>query len=225
MKKDIHGLLRLGFGLLSLISFSATAALVEYRGSKSMVIDGVERNVALSLTIDNEFPLFHATLQHMYDNYPPSAHVDEYYGGFDIHNSSLNIEGAAPITGSGGTFFVWVTDIVSTGSGYDFDISALQLFTEDVVTDWSQHSRIQFLEDSGEPYRWDSWWGDSPTNDLPALMGVTRLDVMGAGEYSGWYNLAADPLLLRPVPLPAAAWLFSCGLMSLLGVVRRNKRR
>jgi hypothetical protein len=220
MNKVMRGMLGLAFGLLSLTSFSTNAALVEYRGSTTAVVNGVGRNLTLSLTIDNEFPLYGPTLQHMYDNYPSSADIDRYYGYFAIYNSSLSLEGVAPVTGTSGDFNIWVTDIDMVNGGYD--TSTLRLVPEDVVTDWSQHTRFRFLEDSGEPFVWDSWWGDSPTNDLPPLMELTSLDVIGVGANSEYHSMGFQQLLLRPVPLPAAAWLFGCGLMGLLGVVRRS---
>jgi hypothetical protein len=219
MEKSMRGRLGLVFGLLSLTSLSVNAALVEYRGSTSAVVNGVERNLTLSLTIDNEFTPFGQTLQYMRDHYPSTAGIDQYYGYFVINNSSLSLEGAAPVTGTSGQFHIWVTDIVD-GGGYD--TSTLRLETEDVVTDWSQHTRFQFLEDSGEPFVWDSWWGDSPTNDLPPLMELTRLDVLGVGADSEYHSMDFQQLQLRPVPLPAAAWLFGCGLVGLLGVMRRS---
>jgi hypothetical protein len=218
MKRNNRRLLGFTFGILSLSPITVSAALVEYSGSRSLVIDGVERDVSLSITIDDAFNMSHSTVQYMYDHYSPDIMVNGYYGYFDLHNSELNIDGSEPITGNSGKYYIWVTG----ATGRDDDVSALRLETEDVVTDWSQHSRIQFLDELGEPYDWSSWWGDAPTNELPPLLGVTRLDILAAGDNSGYYYLDSDPMLLRPVPIPAAVWLFGSGILGLLGVARRN---
>jgi hypothetical protein len=215
MKKSIQGILGITLGLVSLVPTCATAALVEYSGSRDVVYNGVERNVSLSITIDDDFNLGHSTVQHMHDNYPPQATVEMYYGYFDIVNADLNVEGAEPITSDSGRYYVWVSDA-------DPNLSAFTLQTEDVVTDWSDHSRIQFLDESANPYDWSSWWGDAPTNDLPPLLGVNRLEVRGAGEFSTSLYFETDPLYLHPVPIPAAAFLFSTGLIGLLGAARRR---
>jgi hypothetical protein len=216
MKKSTQGCLGIALGIFSLVPTCTTAALVEYSGSRNLVYNGVERNVSLSITIDDNFNLAHSTVQYMHDNYPPQARVDMYYGYFDIVNADLNIAGAEePITSDSGRYYVWVSDT-------DPNLSAFTLQTEDVVTDWSDHSRIQFLDESASPYDWSSWWGDAPTNDLPPLLGVNRLEVRGAGEFSTSLNLYSDPLYLHPVPIPAATLLFGSGLIGLLGAARRR---
>ena len=222
MKKELKNILGVALGMAALTPTYATAALVEYSGFRNMVIGGVERRVSLSITINDEFREGNPTVQYMRDNYPPYASIDRYYGYFDIHNAEVNIEGAAPVTSDSGRFYIWVTDLDYTG-GSGYDLSSLRLETEDVVTDWSSNSRIQFLDESASPYDWASWWGDTPSNDLPTMLDVNRLDLLGAGDYSGYYNLYEDPFLLRPVPIPAAAWLFGSGMIGLLGVVRRRK--
>jgi hypothetical protein len=222
MIKKVQSLLGLALGSLALVPITSSAALVEYSGASSVVINGVEQNVSLSLTIDDNFHMSHSNVQHMYDNYPASAAIDAYYGYFDIHDSALSIEGTSPVTGSSGKFYIWVTDSLNNGGDHTHDTSALRLETEDVVTEWSDHSRIEFLDQEAEPYDWSTWWGDTPSNELPPVLGVRTLDFRHP-DGGGHVYLGDDTLLLRPVPVPAAIWLFGSGLLGFLSLQRRKK--
>ncbi|MEW8626717.1 MAG: VPLPA-CTERM sorting domain-containing protein [Candidatus Thiodiazotropha sp.] len=221
--RKIQSLFGLAIGLIVLSPNVLFAAVIEYSGSRNMEVRGVERSVSISLSIDDAMHWGRPTVQYMYDNYPPHAEIDYYYGYFDILSSELNIDGFDPMTGTNGRFYIRVTDWDPSVSGSVNDLSLLRLETEDVMPGWGgTHSRIRFLDDSGEPFDWSSWWGDSPTNDLPPLLGVNRLDVL-TEELTGHYRMDEDPFLLHPVPLPAAVWLFGAGLIGLFGMTKRAK--
>jgi hypothetical protein len=63
------------------------------------------------------------------------------------------------------------------------------------------------------------WGGISDVH----LADGTLLSGYGIGSQSGFdWNSAYSP---SPVPVPAAVWLFSSGLLSLVGVARRKVRK
>jgi hypothetical protein len=219
MKRNTKQLFGCAISLAILIPSSISAALVEYRGSRNMLLNGVEQNVTLSLTIDDEFQGGATTVQYMYDNYPSTAAIDHYYGYFNIDNVELAIEGSAPKTNNSGEMYIWVSDLGATG----YDLEALRLLTEDMDTDWGGHSRIEFLDQSSEPYDWAAWWGYSPTNALPPLMSVSELDLTYSGFTDEFNGANFDGMILSPVPIPAAVWLFAPGLIGFLSAARRKK--
>jgi hypothetical protein len=76
--------------------------------------------------------------------------------------------------------------------------------------------------ESANLYDRATWWGNNPTNYLPPLLSINRLDLTNAGENSTYINLDENPILLRPIPLPTAFWLFTSGLIILVSVTSRT---
>jgi hypothetical protein len=147
-------------GIAIFTPMSSPAAIIEYAGSRDMDINGANRYVSLSMSIDDNFHESSQTVQHMHDNYPPTARIDQYFGNVD--NESANLYDRA------------------------------------------------------------TWWGNNPTNYLPPLLSINRLDLTNAGENSTYINLDENPILLRPIPLPTAFWLFTSGLIILVSVTSRT---
>jgi hypothetical protein len=73
---------------------------------------------------------------------------------------------------------------------------------------------------AGAPTKNQLWMLASTDGDGDGVMGIP---MASGGPFAGYnFNFNAN---LTAVPLPAAAWLFGSGLLGLVGIARRGKRR
>ncbi len=207
-----------------LLPSSISAALVEYSGSGVRLVDGIERNISISLTIDDEF---HSpwgwSLERISDHFPSGTHLDREYGRFDIHAATVSIDGIAvdgsgPVTKPARAIDMYITNYVGFEDGEAiYDVSALRPYIDLIATDWGVYGSGKFLDESGNDYDWASWWGDNPTYDLPPVLGISRIDE----RLFGGYPPELIMLYPHPVPIPAAIWLFGSGLLGFFKLAKR----
>jgi hypothetical protein len=69
-----------------------------------------------------------------------------------------------------------------------------------------------------------TWMLASVDGNGDGVMGIP-MAVGGPIEgYNANFNANLVPVIVDPIPIPAAAWLFGSGLLGLVGVMRRNKK-
>lgn len=138
---------------------------------------------------------------------------DKYLGDMTgAYNQTLNYD--LMQTGSGSQF--QANDVVLTGGGQTLvlGLSANPL----PLGDWVSYS-VSLSETAG----WLNGGVAATQGDMLNVLGsLTTLKIRG--EYiSGPDTGRLDNVSLNTVPVPAAAWLFGSGLISLIGIARRKK--
>ncbi|MCG8487460.1 MAG: hypothetical protein MI756_08330 [Chromatiales bacterium] len=204
--------------LLFFVTLNSSAAIIEYRGSANVTNahDGSVHYVTLSMSIDEELVIHGRPLPPIEDRIS-----DEHPAHFNIPNYQIDIEKVGTFSGENGYFAIW----------YDEDPYTRNVHPEhlDIL---AGHGYLTFRNSDGTQFGLSSWRGDDPTFDLPPVMILEYLNVfqfhpVEDGEQfdliENGFRIANADLKLTPVPIPAAAWLFSVGLLGLFKIAKRHK--
>ena len=123
--------------------------------------------------------------------------------------------------GSDGFFLSLDVRAINVTAGSVNDTMTIQSFVSESANDW--HMVFDFIEPGGT----DGWLKGN--NNLPSLFPETLVDsfisIYFTDEYDWVRTVDASIISVSPlmvIPLPPAMWIFSSGLIALIGLARRK---